>query len=181
MASVIKTSRGKQPSRAVQFTRPDGTFGKRCTIRLGKVTYDAAHEFKRKVERLLAWSITNESPDVQTATWLQGLPDSIHAKLADHGLVAPREPEPTAPTLGKWLGKYLKQRTDLKPSSRKKLERTKHYLVEHFGAELHIDKISVDIAKDWRVWLTEQGLAEATVRLHCRNAKTIFNEAPSVN
>lgn len=37
--------------------------------------------------------------------------------------------------------------------------------------------ITPSAAKDWRVWLATQSLAYATVRLQCRNAKTIFNEA----
>ncbi len=175
MASVIKTSGGKMPGRAVQFSDASGD---RRTIRLGKVGLEAAREFKRKVESLLSWSITNQSPDAQTSAWLAGLSDKMHGKLAALGLVEPREPEPTSPTLSAWLTKYIGQReADLKPSSIKELRRTESLLIEHFGADLCIDQISANTAKDWRAWLAGRNLAEATVRLQCRNAKTIFNEA----
>ncbi len=62
MASVIKTSGGKMPGRAIQFTDADGN---RRTIRLGKVGLEAAREFKRKVESLLSWAITNQRPDAR--------------------------------------------------------------------------------------------------------------------
>ncbi len=174
MASVTRIGRSKRPPRAVQFVAPDGV---RKTIRVGPVGYETALDFKRKVEKLLAWSITNEAPDAQTATWLAGLPARIHARLARVGLVEPRTPEPAAPGLGNWLGKHLKQRPDLKPSSRQKLERTGYFLRRFYDTDLPIDGITADSAADWRVWLGGQGLAEATVRLHCRNAKCMFNEA----
>jgi hypothetical protein len=79
VASLIKTSRGKVPSRVVQFT---DLAGERRTIRLGKVGLDAAREFKNKVEALLSCSITNTPPDVQTSGWLAGLSDDMHSKLA---------------------------------------------------------------------------------------------------
>ena len=182
MASLIKTIGGKKPSRAVQFTDVDGD---RRTVRLGKVGLEPARRFKTKLEALLSSRITGSSPDVETSAWLAGLSDIMHAKLAGVGLVDPREPAPVAPTLGAWLDKYIGQREgELKPSSVKKLARTKALLLAHFDTALPIDAITPDAAADWRAWLakadatTEKAeLSEATVRLHCRNAKTIFNDA----
>ncbi len=62
MASLIKVSGGKVPARAIQFTDRDSV---RRTVRLGKVGLEEGREFKRKVESLLSWSITNQSPDAQ--------------------------------------------------------------------------------------------------------------------
>lgn len=172
MASLIKTSRGKMPGRAVQFTDPEG---RRRTIRLGPIGLEPAREFKRKVESLLSWSIANRSPDPQTAAWLAGISDKMHAKLVIVGLADPRE---SSPTLGAWLDKYIGQRTaDLKPSSIVKLKVTARRLREHFGPDQCIDAITPSSAKDWRVALATQELSEATVRLQVRNAKSIFNEA----
>jgi len=176
VASLIKTSRGKVPSRAVQFT---DFAGERRTIRLGKVGLDAAREFKNKVETLLSCSITNTPPDVQTSGWLAGLSGDIHSKLAGAGLVQPRIPAPTAPSLKEWLDKYIAQRkTDLKPASIAELERTRALLTEFFGDTRSIAAISADGAADWRSWLvSEKKLSEATVRKHGRNVKTIFFSA----
>ena len=62
--------------------------------------------------------------------------------LTKVGLVVPRTPVPTAPTLGEWLTKYIGQRkAELKPSSVTKLERTAHFLREHFGAGTHVRNV----------------------------------------
>jgi integrase len=151
--------------------------GSRETIRLGKIGLEAGRTFKTKVEDLLSCAITNTAPDVQTSAWLAGLPDEIHAKLTGVGLVAPRIPPLTAPPLSVWLDRYLDQRPDLKPSSRKRIEQTVKLLKEHFGGVTRIDAITPDGTADWRAKLAGSGISEATVRLHCRNAKAIFNAA----
>ena len=50
-------------------------------------------------------------------------------------------------------------------------------LLAAFGGDTRLDEISVDAAKDWRASMISEGLKEATARLHCRNAKTIFRDA----
>lgn len=37
--------------------------------------------------------------------------------------------------------------------------------------------ITPDQAAEWRQWMTQQSLSEATIKTHCGNAKTIFAEA----
>ncbi len=174
MASLIKTSAGETPGRAIQFTHPDG---KRRTITLGRVGLEPARKVKTKVEALLSCLITNSTPDAEVSAWLAGLSDTMHGKLAAVRLIPPREPRPVAPTLGTWLDKYIGQRTGLKPASRKSIMRTGYYLKEHFGADVGIDQVTANGAADWRAGLLARELSEATVRLHCRNAKAIFNEA----
>ncbi len=190
MASLIKTSRGKVPSRAIQFMRPDGGRG---TIRLGKIGLEAGRTFKTKVEDLLSCAITNTAPDVQTSAWLAGLPDEVHAKLADVGIVAPRTPPPTAPGLKNWLDKYGSQRRgELRRSSIVKLDRTSALLQAYFGADRSLDALTPSDAADWRAWLASQTwgrntrngvkpsgrpLSEATVRLYIRYAKLVFRAA----
>ena len=150
-----------------------------------------------------AWDGT----DLQLASWVAELPDDMHEKLADTGLIEPRRPRPTAPSLSKWLETCIGQRgTVLKPASIRSLELTAKRLKEFFGEAHAIDAITVSTSKEWRAWLfnppkakdspaaahegekTEPGAtqkskkerkapSEATVRLHCRNAKTIFGEA----
>jgi integrase len=176
VASLIKTSRGKAPSRAIQFTDQNGD---RKTVRLGKIGLETARTFKTKVETLFSCAITNTAPDVQTSTWLADLPDATHAKLAGIGLVEPRTPPPTAPMLKACLDKYIGQREhELKPAGIAKLERTGEFLKEFFGEGLPIDGITEDGAYDWRAWLRSgKKINDATAGTHVRNAKQIFGNA----
>lgn len=175
MASLIKTGRGKIPGRAIQFMDEHGN---RRTIRLGKVGLEPAREFKRRVEALLSGRITNQPPVTHLSAWLAGLPDKMHAKLAAVDLVSARTPPPTAPTLGKWLDKYIGQREgDLKPSSIVKMERTIYFLKSYFGGETLIDAITENGAHDWRAWLRTQGINDATAGSHVRIVKQIFTNA----
>jgi hypothetical protein len=50
-------------------------------------------------------------------------------------------------------------------------------MLVYFGTDILIEKLTPNDAKDWRVEMVAEPLAEATVRLHCRNPKTIFGEA----
>ena len=104
-----------------------------------------------------------------------------------------------------WVDRFVDQRPDLKPESVKKIRRTGELLTEHFGESLPIDMITADAAAGWRPWLAARPIRprpktadkkagngpgvpavpleepktmqEATIRLHCRNAKLLMNEA----
>jgi integrase len=88
-----------------------------------------------------------------------------------------------APRIGEYLRRYLASRTDLRPKTLKLHESTIRYLLYYFSPEIYIDKISRAAAADWRSALARGELAirkkpvEATVCLHVRNAKVIFNHA----
>ncbi len=145
---------------------------------MGPCGLPAAREFKGKVEALLSCVITATPPDTMLSTWLAELPDKMHAKLAKAGLVQSRAPVPAALTLDEWLTKYISQREgDLKPASIAELRRTGKLLKAHFGEDTTLDRITRNGAADWRSVLADRGLAEATIRKHCRNAKTVFSEA----
>ncbi len=175
MASLFARGDGKKLAWHIACRSSTGA---RRTIYLGRIGAHAARRMKPRVETLKAAVISGTPPDHDTGMWLRELSDKMHQKLAKVGLVAPRQPEETAPTLEVWVSKYIHQRTtDLKPASIKKLNRTKVLLGRHFGNNIPIDGISPDGAKDWRAALASSGLSEATVRQHCRNAKTIFNDA----
>ena len=177
MASITKLGKGKQPPRAIDFV--DDTDGrKRKRIRLGVVTHDEARAAKCRIEKLMTAKILNQPPDQETAVWLSGVSDTIHARIAKTGLVELREAQSRAPRLGEFMDKYLYQRkSDLKPGSIERLEDTGEKLRRFFGENVPIDAITADAAMDWRSGLIDEGLAEATARLHCRNAKVVFGDA----
>ncbi len=176
MASITKLGKGKQPPRAVDFIDPMDR--KRKRIRLGIVSHEAAQEARLRIERLSAAIALHQAPDLQTLQWLNGISDEIHARVARQGLCEPREPEPTAPELSLWLNKYIDQRKhELAPSSIERIEQSADRLRHFFGEKIPINTITPDAAKEWRASMLAIPLSEATVRLHSRNAKGIFNEA----
>ena len=167
MASINNEPNGRK---TIQFVRADG---KRPKIRLGKTSRKAAEAFKVKVEHLVSASITGYPIDDETSRWLAGLDDRIINRLAEVGLTTPRGSD----RLGEFLEKYLRTRTDLKPSSHRKLGQTKTKLLEYFEADTALRSLTTNDAADWRVWLIDHGLSVATVKQHCGNVKTILNEA----
>ena len=192
MASIVKLGKGKQPPRAIDFKN---TTGKRDRVRLGIVTHDVATEARRRIEKLLEAKRLNHPPDRPTLEWLAGVSDEIHERLARFGLCKPHVPKDAAPTLGKWLEKYIEQRkTELKTGSVERLQQTADKLLAFFGADIRLDSLTPDGAADWRAAMATElkplkkgeksstpnrGLryAEGTVRNAARDAKTIFNAA----
>ena len=92
------------------------------------------------------------------------------------------------PNLKQFLQRYLNNRTDLKPSTKGLYGLTKEYLLEFFGEDVRIGRIIRPMAADWRAAMANGKLAfkgpkmvEASVCIHVRNAKTIFNQAVQEN
>ena len=175
MASITRIGKGKQPPRAIEFVDRDG---KRQRIRIGVVTLNVAERFKTKIESLISTKILGLPPDALSSVWLAEISDDMHAKLVRVGLADPREPQSETPTLETFLSKHIEHRShELAVSSIRSLNLTASKLSAFFGPETRIDAINADKAKDWRASMLQEGLAEASVRLHARNAKTIFGDA----
>jgi integrase len=80
--------------------------------------------------------------------------------------------------LGAFLDKYIAaKRGQVSERSIELLEQTKGRMVARFGSGTLLTQVTPDAALDWRQAMLEEGLSEATVRLHTRNAKSIFNDA----
>jgi len=169
MASLCKDPKGRK---RIIFVAEDG---KRKTIRLGKTSIKQAESFKLKLEALIAGRFTG-SIDPETARWIAGLPEGIHAKLAGVRLLTPRPPTINS-TLGIFLDGYLQDRTDLKPNSQIVYSHTRRMLIGFFGPDKPLNEITLQDANLWREYLNEQGLAESTVNKRCGNAKVFFNVA----
>ena len=167
MASISKENNGGQ---RIQFTGADG---KRHTIRLGKVPQRYTEALKVKVEDLVSASITGHSPSDDTARWLASIDNHMQTKLASVGLLASR----STATLGAFIDQYIQQRTDVKPSTRLVYARVRRHLINYFGANHALRKITPGNADAWRLHLLEQGLAENTVRRSCGVAKQWFTSA----
>jgi integrase len=185
MASLIRLAGGKNPPLVVKFTDPNDK-QREQRIHLGKVGIESGQTIRRWIEKLVVYRGLNQTISPETAEWLAGLSATIHDRLAKQGLCEYRTTpkHKLAPTLAEWLERHIAQRrVELKPSSIARLTGTKMRLLEYFGIAIRLDALDVDAAKSWRSWLCnqltygDQKLSEATVRLHCRNAKTIFADA----
>lgn len=84
MASV---GRDRNGHKRILFVAADES---RKTVRLGRVNIKTATAIKSRVEALLTVQVTGVL-DSETAVWLAGVDDTLHARLAAVGLVEPRQ------------------------------------------------------------------------------------------
>lgn len=167
MASIVNDPNGRK---RILFI--DGN-GKRRPLRLGKVDRKTADSIRVHIERLLVGSSSRQPVPRETAEWVGGIGDDLHAKLAAAGLVAPRQNR----TLAAWLDGYLEERSDLKPRTLTTLRVTREKLTAFFGDAQPMRGITREQASAWRAKMTADGLAVATVRLYSGNARQFFGEA----
>lgn len=169
MASVCKDKNG---TKRVLFVGEDG--GRR-TIRLGKASMKQALAFKVKLEALISGSITG-GMDPDTANWVAALPEKMHEKLVQLKLLNPRE-SATSVSLGEFVERYVQSRVDVKASTILVLRQAQQSLIEYFGPDKPLEEIHEGDAEAWRLWMVQQGLAEATIRKRSQNAKQFLAAA----
>lgn len=185
MASIGKDRNG---TKRILLECPDG---KRRTIRLGKVSMEAAREAKRNIESIAAAKWGQVALTLDQLKWLNGLTDTVYERIQKTGIIEPRETTKSkAPsTLFDFIQHYIEGRTDLKPSTREQYGYTRRLLVEYFGRDRLVDSVTRSDAKAWQRWMRlyewkpatdsapAETLAPATVSKHTKRAKTIFTEA----
>ncbi|MHC4519198.1 MAG: tyrosine-type recombinase/integrase [Planctomycetota bacterium] len=90
------------------------------------------------------------------------------------------------PSLQDYLERYLNHRTDLKPATLELHRLTSDYLLAFFPGDIRINRMTRPMASDWRAALASgklslnskrKKMAEPSVCIHVRNAKTMFNRA----
>ncbi|MFN0132716.1 MAG: tyrosine-type recombinase/integrase [Phycisphaerales bacterium] len=150
--------------------------GGRRTIRLGAVSDRSAQRFRDRMETLVGCRRLNQQPDADMMKWIGGLDPGLHRQLASAGLVEGREHDVS--TLGPFIARYVggKER-DLAPASIRSLRLTETRLIARFGSATRLDRITRDGAAQWRAAMLDEGLSEASVRVHTRNARAIFRAA----
>ena len=179
MASIVS---GKNRTRRVDYFNAAGA---RKSLYLGKVTKKQAETIMSHVETLVAAQAAKTSPPLDTATWLGGIGDKLHAKLVKHGLTtalcdtAERPAvEAPKPRLGSFVAEYIAKRKTVKPGTKWVYRHTERNLIAFFGADKELASITSADADDFRVWLeTEEELAEATLRKRCSVARQFFRRA----
>lgn len=170
MASVFKRPNGRF---WIQFLDRDQ---KHKTIRLGGVKSKAiATTIKVRIEYLIQAKFLNVPIDPETAKWLSEVDYVLYDRIAKTGLATPRS-QVVATTLKPFLDGYIDGRTDVKPRTRTNLRQCAGFLVEHFGAEKPIDKITAGDAEDFIRWLATQ-VGDNTKRRHAGRAMQMFRYA----
>jgi len=141
------------------------------------MSQEAGLSVKVKIERLVAASITGHALDNETANWLAERDSVMLDKLAAVGLVERRQ-DAEQSTLKAFMESYVAKRSDVKPGTAIVYGHTQRCLIEFFGADKPLREITLGEADDWRLFLlTDQKLAENTIRRRCGIAKQFFRAA----
>ena len=167
MASLCKDKNG---TRRICFVYPKG---KRKTIYLGKVTQRCGLSFKVKIEDLVSAKIASVSPADDTRRWLVNLDDIFVDKLANVGLVEPRN----CTQLEAYIDAFIEGRSDVKKSTILVCRRTQKHLLAYFGGDKLLRDVTEGDADDWNRYLQSLNLAKNTIRRTCGIAKQFFAAA----
>lgn len=170
MASLYPDAKGHWK---IQFVM---TAGKRRTIHLGAIPKKESERIKTKVEAIVAAQIGRFSLDGVTAEWVGNLPSAFYGKLVAAGLV-PKRVEPEQSTVRAFVDRYIASRTDVKGSTAAVYGHTRRNMIEHFGPEKVMTDITAGDADDFRLYLSQLGLSENTVRRRCSIAKQFCRAA----
>lgn len=159
--------------------RPNGHFwvqfffnSKRHTIRLGSTNARSASEFASKINRLAATLAVDGIPEPQISRWLNGLDDSVHAKLVACGIAQSR----ISATLGGLLD-HVWSLMAVQSSTLLAYGHARRNLLERFPASMPLANFNQGAADDFRRHLEKSGLASATVGRRLKLAKQFFEEA----
>lgn len=158
----------------VQFPKGGKNAG-RASIRLGKLSRKDAQAACGYIHDLVNARDAGAAIPRKTALWLAEIGDQLHAKLAKHRLVEPRQAK-AAVALAAFCDSYIKRRTDLKERTLINLRQCRRVLVAHFGEGRDLRTITRSEMKDWHRGLLLK-LGGPTVATHVKKARQFFNEA----
>ncbi|HZZ78456.1 MAG TPA: tyrosine-type recombinase/integrase [Gemmataceae bacterium] len=167
MASISNDGGGR---RRILFVNGNGD---RKAIRLGKMPMKAAESILVRVEALNAASISNTPIDGETAAWLRGIEDSLHAKLAAVGLTTPRN----SMTLGEFLDDFIRKRDTSKANSLRNFLQAKGRLTDFYGSTVDVRTITSSMAENFVADMQKAGYAKATIGRTIKYAKQFFKAA----
>jgi integrase len=152
---------------------------KRQAIRLGAVPLKQAEWFKDHFEALFCSRKSGLSLDGRTTDWLARLAPAFLDRLADLGLIEPRQErkEQEAARLGEFVRTRIMTRPDVKPATLEVWSQTVRNLIEFFGDDKPLRSITAGDADDFKAWLRSQELAAATVAKRLAFARTFLHVA----
>jgi len=168
MASISKETGGR---RRIQFV--DGN-GKRRSVYLGKCSQRFAENVKLHVEALAVAKGGSVAVEPATVKWVREISDELAGKLAKVGLIEPRE----RAALKAFIDGYIAERADVKPGTRIAYRQTRRCLLEYFGDDRPLHRITQGDADGFRLWLVNhEKLADNTVRRRCGIARQFLRVA----
>jgi len=140
-----------------------------------------AGTIKTYVEKLVSAQIRNVSPDDDAAWWVSTLSDDFYAKLARTGLVPERK---KVGTLVEMMPDIIKEKSiGNTPATAEIYGQSARSLYKHFGKDRRVDTITETDAKDFKVWLKQNGklkntggLAPKTVAKRLQHVFSFFNK-----
>jgi integrase len=150
--------------------------GKQKNISWGIVSKSVAETAAGHIEALNIANSTQSQMPKLTQQWVAALGLKHHTKLANVGLVEPRE-EAAQRYLGEFIDAYIANKKTLKPYSIRNLKGTRNKLTEYFGERKPINKITEGDAEDWEQSLRNDEYAEATISGYIKDAKQFFSYA----
>jgi len=174
MASLVKLKTG-----AYRITVTRGERQK--SVHLGRVNKKTAELVLSMVERIVAATASGVSLDAETARWTATIDDALHGKLVKSGVLSERQRR----TLGKFITDYIEERTDWKEWTATTFGTSMKKMLDFFGKDTPIEKISVDNAVAFRLELQKSGvrrgkkklLSESTVSRTIKQCRHVFRIA----
>ena len=160
----------------IQFVGPDGS-RRSISVKDSKAKdkgRSKADTFKGRIEELLSAKLTGSAIPRNVSVWLADLPDEMHTKLSDLGLVEPR----LSAQLGPFLDEWFAERENQKESTLIVWGNARRNLLDFFGAEKDLRAITEEDAERFERWLKDhENLQESTLRKRCGFAKQMLNSA----
>lgn len=132
-----------------------------------------ADAIARKVTAIVSASISQRTLDNAVAQWLTDIGDELHAKLAESGLVEPRQ----SAKLGEFIDSYIAGRGDAEANTVRNWRNSRDKLMDFFGEDVGLREITSGRADDWRQSLVNQDYSDATVSKAVKHAKQFLRAA----
>lgn len=173
MASLFKERTPKAQTYRIQFVEGQ----KRPSIRLGNVPKRVAETILSHVENIISCRLACVSCSPETSAWLGKIPDELHRKFADVGLVEPRQ----TTEIDAYIQCYINRRQDVKPGTRLRWNADRKKLVRFFGEHCRADTITLQDAERYKQHLFGCYRSRSTISKTLSNAKMYFRAMQEEN
>ena len=168
MASLYSVARKSGKAWRIELSNGEA----RTTLSLGKMPKKAAELCLSMVEQIAAANAAGQSLTTEVAAWTASIGDELHAKLVNGGLLRQRQRR----TLGTFVADYIAERSDWKERTLATFSTSKKMMLDFFGADTSIEKITADDAVAFRIGLQTK-YSEATISKIVKHCRQVFNLA----
>lgn len=152
---------------------------RRKTLGLGSMDEPAATEAKAHVEHLIDLVGRGRPPVTATLRWLDGLPGSIHDRLAAMELCEPRKRCELPRSVLAFMRAYIASRTDWKKPEN--YRQAVNHLAKYLGRDAPIGALTKGDAERWHRWLMDRkvgpGLSPNTAGQQVKRCRQMMRAA----